>query len=101
VFSWLLPGVDPGTCCSVSVRVSLISVTGRTTALLVWIGKTSVSTAVFVTCCGSPVGTVVLPSFSPRYNRCVAARFFSVNMKVSSQGNLCGRSLKGALATTG
>jgi hypothetical protein len=37
----------------------------------------------------------VLPSFSPRDDRCVASRFFSVNMKVSSQGNLRGRSLKG------
>jgi hypothetical protein len=42
----------------------------------------------------------MLPSFSPRDDRCVASRFFSVNMKVSSQGNLGGRSLKFALATT-
>jgi hypothetical protein len=38
---------------------------------------------------------ILLPSFSPRDDRCVASRFFSVNTKVSSQGNLRGRSLKG------
>jgi Tfp pilus assembly ATPase PilU len=41
-----------------------------------------------------------IPTFSPRDYRCVVSRFFSVNMKASSQGNLLGRSLKGALATT-
>jgi hypothetical protein len=42
----------------------------------------------------------MLPSFSPRDDRCVASHFFSVSTKVSSQGNLRRRSLKGALATT-
>jgi hypothetical protein len=69
VFSWLLPGVDAGTCSSVSVRVSLSSVPGGTTAHLVWIGKASVSIAVFVTCCGGPVGTVVCYGFSKCYGR--------------------------------
>jgi hypothetical protein len=43
VVSWVVAGVDPGTCCSVFVQVSLSSVPGGTTAVLVWIGKASVS----------------------------------------------------------
>jgi hypothetical protein len=43
VVSWVVAGVDPGTCCSVFVRVSLSSVPGGTIALVVWIGKASVS----------------------------------------------------------
>jgi hypothetical protein len=37
---------------------------------------------------------LLLPSFSPRDDRCIASRFFSVNTKVSSQGTLRRRSLK-------
>jgi hypothetical protein len=44
-------------------------------------------------------GRQLLPSFSPHVDRCVASRFFLVNLVVSSQGNLRGRSLKGAQAT--
>jgi hypothetical protein len=75
-------------CCTVVIRVA-------STLNIPWAGLLTFF-SLFHWCWKN----LVLPSFSPRDDRCVASRFFSVNMKVSSQGNLRGRSLKGALATT-
>ena len=43
---------------------------------------------------------ILLPSSSPREDRCLPSSFFSGNLKVLSQGNLRGRSLHGPRSAT-